>query len=99
MAQDQVYMNIPEVEGIAKTFATVTEVLKGVSTALAALIQILYATAFVGLVGGMVQARFLEVMKRQIDQMAEKTEEISQDVTAAVQAYQRGDAQGATKFF
>jgi hypothetical protein len=92
-------MDIPAVEGIAKTFAQVSEVLKGVVTALDVLINILHSTAFVGAVGGMVLAHFMEVMKRQLDQMADKTEEISTDVTAAVEAYQRGDEQGATKFY
>jgi uncharacterized membrane protein YgaE (UPF0421/DUF939 family) len=98
-AQDEVYMDIPAVEGIARTFAQVSEVLKGVVTALDVLINILYSTAFVGAVGGAVLAQFMEVMKRQLDQMAEKTEEISTDVSAAVEAYQRGDEQGATKFY
>jgi hypothetical protein len=91
-------MNIPEVQGIAQTFATICEVLKGVSKALEVLINILYSTAFIGLVGGLAQAHFLEIMKRQLDQMAEKADELSKDVTAAVEAYSRGDAQGATKF-
>jgi uncharacterized membrane protein YgaE (UPF0421/DUF939 family) len=99
MAQDEVYMDIPAVEGIARTFGQVSEVLKGVVTALDVLINILYSTAFVGAVGGMVVAHFMEIMKRQLDQMAEKTEEISGDVSAAVEAYQRGDQTGATKFY
>jgi len=99
MAQNEVYMNIPDVEGIAKTFGTISEVLKGVVVALDVLINILRATAFVGMVGGLAQAHFMEIMKRQLDQMAEKCEEISSDVSAAVEAYQRGDQQGATKFF
>jgi hypothetical protein len=97
-ADSEVYMNIPEVQGIASTFNQVSETLKGVSTALGVLIDILKATAFVGMVGGLAEAHFLEIMKRQIDQMAQKTEEISKDVSAAVEAYERGDAQGATKF-
>jgi len=96
--QNEVYMNIPEVQGIAKTFANVSETLRGISTALQTLIMILKSTAFIGMVGGLAEAHFLEIMKRQIDQMADKTEEMSKDVTAAVEAYERGDAQGATKF-
>ena len=99
MSQNEVYMNIPEVQGIAKTFATISEVLNGVVVALDVLINILRATAFVGMVGGLAQAHFMEIMKRQLDQMADKCEEISKDVSAAVEAYQRGDQQGATKFF
>jgi uncharacterized membrane protein YgaE (UPF0421/DUF939 family) len=92
-------MDIPAVENIARTFQQVSEVLKGVVTALDVLINILNSTAFIGLVGGACLAQFMEVIKRQLDQMADKTEEISHDVQAAVEAYQRGDEQGATKFY
>jgi hypothetical protein len=92
-------MDIPAVEGIARTFQAVSETLKGVVTSLDVLINILNATAFVGAVGGAVLAQFMEIIKRQLDNMADKTEEVSKDVTAAVEAYQRGDEQGATKFY
>jgi uncharacterized membrane protein YgaE (UPF0421/DUF939 family) len=92
-------MDIPAVEGIARTFGQVSEVLKQVVTALDVLINILNSTAFIGAVGGAVVAHFMEIMKRQLDDMADKTEEISHDVSAAVEAYQNGDAQGATKFY
>jgi len=98
-AQNEVYMNIPEVEGISKSFAQISETLKGVSTALGVLINILKSTAFIGMVGGLAEAHFLEIMKRQIDQMAQKADEMSKDVQAAVEAYERGDQQGATKFY
>lgn len=99
MARQEVYMNIPEVQNIAKTFARITDVLKGVSQALQVLIDTLKATAFIGLVGGLAEAHFLEIMKRQLDQMAQKTDELSKDVSAAVEAYERGDEQGATRFY
>jgi len=95
---DLVYMNIPQVQGIAQTFTQINETLRAVSTALGVLIDILKATAFIGLVATLAEAHFLEIMKRQIDQMADKAEELSKDVTAAVEAYERGDATGATKF-
>ncbi|HZT07046.1 MAG TPA: DUF6507 family protein [Chloroflexota bacterium] len=96
--ENEVYMNIPEVQQIAKTFAQISETLKAVSTALGVLINILKSTAFIGMVGGLAEAQFLEVIKKQIDQMAAKCDEMSKDVQAAVEAYERGDAQGATKF-
>lgn len=95
---DEVYMDIPAVQDIAKTFNQVSEVLKQVVTALDVLINVINSTAFMGAVGGAAVALFMEVIKRQIDQVAEKTEEISSDVTAAVEAYQRGDAAGSLKF-
>lgn len=95
----EVYMDVPAVQDIAKTFQQVTEVLKGIITALDVLINVLNTTAFMGAVGGAAVAHFMEVMKRQLEQVADQTEELSKDVSQAVEAYQRGDAQGATKFF
>jgi hypothetical protein len=92
-------MNIPEVQNISKTFATLNQVLNGVSQALTVLIDTLKATAFIGLVGGLAEAHFLEIMKKQLDQMAAKCDELSKDVKAAVDAYERGDEQGATRFY
>jgi division protein CdvB (Snf7/Vps24/ESCRT-III family) len=99
MAQNTVYMNIPDVQNIAKTFATLNQILNAVSQALQVLIDTLKATAFIGLVGGLAEAHFLEIMKKQLDQMAAKFDELSKDVKAAVDAYERGDEQGATKFY
>ena len=95
----EVYLDVPAVQDIAKTFQQVTEVLKGIITALDVLINVLNTTAFMGAVGGAAVAHFMEVMKRQLEQVADQTEELSKDVSQAVEAYQRGDAQGATKFF
>jgi Mg2+ and Co2+ transporter CorA len=95
---DEVYMDIPAVRDIAKTFGTIGDVLKTVSTVLQALITTLKATAFIGLVGGLAVAQYMESIKPHIDKMAEKCEELSKDVSASVDAYERGDAQGATKF-
>jgi excreted virulence factor EspC (type VII ESX diderm)/uncharacterized protein DUF6507 len=98
-AENEVFMNIPQVQGIAKTLSQITETLRSVSKALEMLINVLKSTAFIGMVGGLAEAHFLEIMKRQIDQMADKTEELSKDVSAAVEAYERGDQQGSTKFY
>jgi uncharacterized damage-inducible protein DinB len=98
-ATEETYMNIPEVQGIAKTFQTVSEVLKGVSTAIGVLIQVIRSTAFIGNVGAFAEAQFLEQVKKQLDQLSQRCQELSQEVLTSVQAYERGDAQGATKFY
>ena len=97
-SQNEVSMNIPEVEDIAKTFEQISDTLKGVSKTLEMLINLLKGTAFIGLVGNAVEAMFLEVQKKHIDQMADKAHEISEDVHNAVEAYKNGDQQGSTKF-
>ena len=97
--ENEVYMDVPAVQDIAKTFQQITEVLKGVITALDVLINVLNTTAFMGAVGGAAVAHFMEVIKKQLEQVSQQTEEISNDVSQAAEAYQRGDATGATKFY
>jgi hypothetical protein len=63
------------------------------------LIMTLKTTAFIGLVGGAAVAQFLEMIKPHIENLAEKCEEISGDLDKSVDAYERGDALGATRFY
>lgn len=98
-SDQQVRMEIPTVRGMAKRFATISDVLKNVSRTLQALLTVLKTTAFIGLVGGYAVAQYIETIKPFIDEMAKKTAEISKDLTASVNAYERGDQQGATRFF
>jgi hypothetical protein len=98
-SQQGVYMDIPAVRGISKNFSTISDVLKAVSKTLEAISNALKATAFIGLVGGYAVVQFIEVIKPQIDEMVQKTAELSKDLSASVTAYERGDQQGATKFY
>ena len=98
-SQQGVYMDIPAVRGISRNFNTISDVLKAVSKMLEAISNALKATAFIGLVGGYAVVHFIEVIKPQIDEMVEKTAELSQDIAASVNAYENGDQQGATKFY
>jgi len=43
--------------------------------------------------------QLINQIKPFIDEMAKKTAEISKDLGASVNAYERGDAQGATRFY
>lgn len=98
-SQQGVFMNIPAVRGMAKNFGTISDVLKTVSKTLEAISNALKATAFIGLVGGFAVIQYIELVKPQIDQMSQKCAEMSSDLTASVNAYERGDAQGATRFY
>jgi hypothetical protein len=91
-------MDIPAVRKIAKTFDTVSDVLKTVCKALEVVCTILKATAFFGAVGNLALARFIERIKPQIEKMANQCAEICKDVNAAIKAYERGDAVGASRF-
>lgn len=96
---DEVYMDIPAVRTMAKNIGTVGEVLNTVSKVLEALMLILNTTAFIGMVGGAAVAHYIDMIKPHIDQLAAKCEELMSDLGTAVDAFERGDAQGATKFY
>ena len=94
-----VYMDIPAVKNISQQFGIIGDVLKTVAKTLEALSNILKTTAFIGLVGGMALAHIIDMVKPYIQQMADKCQELKKDVMDSVLAYERGDAQGATRFY
>jgi hypothetical protein len=96
---DEVYMDIPVVRNMAKAFGAISDVLNTVCKVLEALIMTLKTTAFIGLVGGAAVANFLEMIKPHIEELAEKCAELNKDLDASVDAYERGDALGATRFY
>lgn len=98
MANPDVSMDTQAVRGLSKNFATISNILRTVSSTLQRLIMILKVTAFVGLVGGAAVLQYMEMIKPQVDQLAEKCDELSKDLTAAVNAYEREDKEGATRF-
>jgi hypothetical protein len=96
---DEVYMDIPAVRAIAKNFGNIGEVLEAVNKVLEGLLMILRTTAFIGLVGGFALMAFIEMIKPYIKQMADKCQELMQDLNQSIDAYERGDALGATRFY
>lgn len=95
---NEVYMNVPAVRKMARNFSAISTVLKNVSKTLQVLTNILKSTAFVGMVGGYAVERYISTLKPQIDRMVKESAEISKDLRAAAEAYERGDAQGALRF-
>jgi hypothetical protein len=98
MVEQEVYMNIPVVEQMAKSFASFGNILQKVSKAMEAAIQIIRATAFIGLVGGAVLERFLSLIKPNVDKMAAKMVELDSDIRGAISNYQTGDTSGSNRF-
>jgi hypothetical protein len=98
-AGTQVYMDIPAVRGMASSFGTISDVLKAVAKVLELLANILKTTAFIGMVGGAAIAQFLDMIRPDIEDMAEKCAELDKDLSGSVDAYEQGDAQGATRFY
>jgi len=96
---NEVYMEVPAVRQMAKNFQSISEVLTTVNKVLEAMLMILTTTAFIGMVGGAAVQAFIEMIKPYIEQWVQKTAELGKDLNASVDAYERGDAQGATKFY
>lgn len=95
---DGVFMNVPAVRKMSRNFSAISRVLKNVSKTLQILMNVLKGTAFVGLVGGLAVERYISMIKPQIDRLAKDCAEVGKDLTAAADAYERGDAQGALRF-
>ena len=96
---NEVYMDIPAVKTISNTFGTISDTLKTVAKTLEALSNVLKTTAFVGMVGGAALAQIIDSTNPYIKQMANKCSEMKKDVMDSVLAFERGDAQGATRFY
>jgi uncharacterized protein YukE len=95
----QVKMNVPAVRSMAKSFGNISTVLTNVAKVLEVLTTLLKTTAFIGLVGGYAVAQFIDQIRPQIKNMADKCAELDRDLVAAVAAYERGDAEGALRFY
>ena len=93
-----VYMDTEAVRGMAKSFGSIGDVLQAVNKAMQTLSNVLKATAFVGLIGGYAVAQYIDSIRPQIEEMAEKCEELDKDLAASVDAYERGDELGSTRF-
>ena len=96
---NEVYMDVPAVRQMAKNFQAISEVLSTVNKVLEAMLMILKTTAFIGLVGGAAVAGYIEMIKPYVENWVQQTEEISRDLNASVDAYERGDELGATRFY
>ena len=99
MAVDRVYMDVPAVRDVAKGFDTIHDVLTGVGKTLDVLSNVLKGAAFMGAVGAAAVARFIDAIKPDIERMAQKCAELNKDLNASVDAFERGDEQGATRFY
>jgi hypothetical protein len=96
---EEVYMDVPAVRNMAQQFGNIGDTLRTVGRVLEGLANLLNATAFIGLVGGRVIAQFIDMLRPHIERMAEKCAELNTDLSASVDAFERGDQLGATRFY
>jgi hypothetical protein len=95
---EEVYMDIPHVEQMAKNFKTFGEVLNGIAKALQIIINVLYMTAFISLGTTEGLRIYLQNIKPNFTTAASKMNELSDDVHSAVNSYRTGDTQGSRRF-
>jgi uncharacterized protein YukE len=95
---EEIFMDVPAVRNVATRFGEMGETLQGVNKAMEAAIAMLKASAFVGLFGNYAYAQYLEQLQPIVEDYANKCVEMSGDLQASAEAYERGDAAGATKF-
>src|ERR1043165_8233229 len=95
---DEVFMDIPRVEQMSKSFQTFGSVLKGVGKALLAISIALKATAWLSLGATAAAAAFVDRIRPNVDKAGQKMHELSGDINSAIKAYRDGDLSGSKRF-
>lgn len=94
----EVSMDYDAVQRMADGFSRSADTLQAVSKALEVAIGILKASAFLGLVGNMALAHYLEGIKPNVDRLAATCEELSMDLIGAIISLRDGDYSGSQRF-
>jgi hypothetical protein len=95
---EEVYMDIPRVEQMSKTFETFGSVLEGVSKALLAISIALKAAAWISAGATAALATYVDRIRPNVDKLANKMHELSGDITGAIKVYRDGDLSGSKRF-
>ncbi len=95
---DEVYMDIPAVENMAKAFKTFATVLNGVGKALLAISIAMKASAWLSFGATAAAAAYADRIRPNVEKAAAKMEELSGDITSAIKAYRDGDRSGSQRF-
>jgi hypothetical protein len=98
MATDEVFMDIPQVENMAKAFNTFSEILQAAATALNAISISLKAAAWLSLGASYAAAMYIDRIQPNVKKAGEKMKEINGDILSAVHAYRDGDLTGSNRF-
>lgn len=93
-----VSMDYDIVQGISDGFGVAGDTLNAVATALEVAINTLRATAFVGLVGGLALAQYLDGIKPNVEKLAATCEELKFDLIGAITSLRDGDTSGSQRF-
>lgn len=95
---EEVYMDIPQVENMSKSFDTFGEILEAVSKALQAISTMLKVSAFVSLGATAAASAFIDRIQPRIKAAGQKMQELSGDLDGAIRSYRDGDQSGSQRF-
>jgi len=98
MATDEVFMDIPQVESMAKSFNTFGEVLHAAAKALEAISISLKVAAWFSLGATYAAAMYIDRIQPNVKKAGDKMKELNGDITSAVHAYRDGDTSGSNRF-
>lgn len=95
---DEVFMDIPQVEKMSKSFDTFGDILDAVAKTLQALSVVLKATALISLGGTAAAAAFIDRILPNVRRASTKMKELADDIQSAIKAYRDGDYSGSRRF-
>lgn len=95
---DEVFMDIPAVEKMAKSFDDFGQALDGVAKVLQGISITLKVSAFLTLGGSAAASAMIDRILPRLKKLSEKMIELSGDVDSAVKAYRDGDLSGSRRF-
>lgn len=98
MATDEVFMDIPQVESMAKSFNTFGDVLDAAAKALSALSSALHASAWFSFGATEAAAQYVDRIEPNVKNAASKMRELNGDILSAVASYRDGDNSGSQRF-
>jgi hypothetical protein len=98
MANDEVFMDIPRVQDMAKNFNTFGDVLDGVDKALHALSITLHVSAWFSFGATEAAAQYVDRIEPNVKKMSAKMKELNGDILSAIASYRDGDNSGSKRF-
>lgn len=98
MARQVVQMDYAVVGDVSKGFKLAQDILTGIGKALAVAIQVLRASALLSMGTSLALARYLEVIKKKVDNLAKLCGEFSDDLARAITDHRKGDWRGKRYF-
>ena len=95
---EEVYMDIPRVEQMSKSFDTFGDILEGVAKALLAISISMKAAAWISFGATAAAAAYADRIRPNVDKAAQKMHELSDDIMSAIKSYRDGDNSGSKRF-